>query len=51
MTLILPRTDLAKNFITGGQNNVGLRVPAQPIALALLKKFEELKIKVINIYN
>jgi L-threonylcarbamoyladenylate synthase len=38
----LPRTDLAKDFITGGQNNVGLRVPAQPIALALLKKFEEL---------
>jgi L-threonylcarbamoyladenylate synthase len=42
MTLILPRTDLAKDYLTGGQNNVGLRVPAQPIALALLKKFEEL---------
>jgi L-threonylcarbamoyladenylate synthase len=42
MTLILPRTDLAKDFITGGQNNVGLRVPALPIALALLKKFENL---------
>jgi L-threonylcarbamoyladenylate synthase len=42
MTLILPRTNLAKNFITGGQNNVGLRVPAQQVALALLKKFEEL---------
>jgi L-threonylcarbamoyladenylate synthase len=42
MTLILPRTDLAKNFITGGQNNVGLRVPAQPVALAFLKKFEDL---------
>jgi L-threonylcarbamoyladenylate synthase len=42
MTLILPRTDIAKDFITGGQNNVGLRVPAQPIALALLKKFEDL---------
>jgi len=41
MTLILPRTDLAKDFITGGQNNVGLRVPAQPEALALLKKFED----------
>ena len=41
MTLILPRTELAKDYITGGQNNVGLRVPAQPIALALLKKFEE----------
>jgi L-threonylcarbamoyladenylate synthase len=42
MTLILPRTDLAKDFITGGQNNVGLRVPAQQIALALLAKFEDL---------
>jgi L-threonylcarbamoyladenylate synthase len=41
MTLILPRTELAKDFVTGGQNNVGLRVPAQPIALALLKKFED----------
>jgi L-threonylcarbamoyladenylate synthase len=42
MTLILPRNEMAKNFITGGQNNVGLRVPDQPIALALLRKFEEL---------
>ena len=42
ITLILPRTDLAKDFITGGQNNVGLRVPAQPIAIALLRKFEDL---------
>ncbi len=42
MTLILPRTELAKDYITGRQNSVGLRVPAQPIALALLKKFEEL---------
>jgi L-threonylcarbamoyladenylate synthase len=42
MTLILPRKEIAEDFITGGQNNVGLRVPAQPIALALLKKFEEL---------
>jgi hypothetical protein len=33
---------LAKNFITGGQNNVGLRVPDHPIALALLRKFEDL---------
>jgi L-threonylcarbamoyladenylate synthase len=42
MTLILPRTDLAKDYITGRQNNVGLRVPNQPIALALLKKFEDM---------
>ena len=40
MTLILPRTELAKDFITGGQNNVGIRVPAHTVALALLKEFE-----------
>jgi L-threonylcarbamoyladenylate synthase len=40
MTLILPRTELAKDFITGGQNNVGIRVPAHTVALALLKDFE-----------
>jgi L-threonylcarbamoyladenylate synthase len=39
-TLILPRTDLAKDFITGGQNNVGIRVPAHTVALSLLKEFE-----------
>jgi L-threonylcarbamoyladenylate synthase len=42
MTLILPRKNIAKDFITGGQNNVGLRVPDQPISLALLRKFEEM---------
>ena len=40
MTLVLPRTDLAKDFITGGQDNVGIRVPSHTIALALLKEFE-----------
>ena len=41
VTLILPRTDLAKDFITGGQNNVGIRVPAHTVALSLLKEFED----------
>ena len=41
MTLILPRTDLAKDFITGGQDNVGIRVPSHTFALALLKEFED----------
>jgi L-threonylcarbamoyladenylate synthase len=40
MTLILPRTSLAKNFITGGQDNVGIRVPAHTLALELLNEFE-----------
>ena len=41
MTLILPRTGLAKDFITGGQDNVGIRIPSHTIALALLKEFED----------
>ena len=40
MTLILPRTEIAKDFITGGQENVGIRVPEHTVALALLKEFE-----------
>jgi L-threonylcarbamoyladenylate synthase len=40
MTLIFKRSQLAKDFVTGNQNTVGLRVPNQPIALALLKEFE-----------
>ena len=42
MTLIFKRSQLAKDFVTGNQNTVGLRVPNQPIALALLKEFERL---------
>jgi L-threonylcarbamoyladenylate synthase len=40
MTLILQRTNLAKDFITGGQDNVGIRIPSHTVALALLKEFE-----------
>jgi L-threonylcarbamoyladenylate synthase len=40
MTLILKRNDIAKDFITGGQDSIGLRVPSQPIALDLLAKFD-----------
>ena len=42
MTLVLPRTDLAKDFITGGQDNVAIRVPSHPLAISLLKEFENL---------
>ena len=40
MTLILKRSSLAKDFITGGQNYIAIRVPDNPIALALLENFE-----------
>ena len=42
MTLVLPRTDLAKDFITGDQDNVAIRVPSHPLAISLLEEFEDL---------
>jgi L-threonylcarbamoyladenylate synthase len=42
MTLILKKSDLAKDFITGKQSTVGLRVPGQSIALLMLTEFEKL---------
>jgi len=42
MTLILKRSDVAKDFITGSQDSVGIRVPSDPIALELLSQFESL---------
>jgi len=39
LTLILKRSALAKDFITGAQDNVGVRVPAHPVAHELLVAF------------
>ena len=39
MTLIVPRSDLAGDFVTGGQDTVGVRVPNHPVALGLLDAF------------
>ena len=39
LTLILKRSALAKDFVTGGQDSVGLRVPSHPVAQELLKAF------------
>ena len=40
MTLILKRSEQAGDFITGGQDSVGVRVPDHVVALALLEAFE-----------
>ncbi len=42
MTLVLQRSNIAKDFLTGGQSTVGLRVPAHPLALALLAEFAKI---------
>jgi L-threonylcarbamoyladenylate synthase len=41
MTLILKRSDLAKDFITGSQNTVGIRIPDNSLALGLLESFHQ----------
>jgi L-threonylcarbamoyladenylate synthase len=42
MTLLLKRSDKAKDFITGNQDIVGLRIPAHSLALNLLTEFKKL---------
>jgi L-threonylcarbamoyladenylate synthase len=42
MTLIFKRSNLAQDFITGGQNTVGIRVPNHVVALGLLEAFHNL---------
>ena len=39
LTLVLKRSAHAGDYLTGGQDSVGLRVPAHPVALALLAAF------------
>jgi L-threonylcarbamoyladenylate synthase len=39
LTLILPRSANVSDAVTGGQDSVGLRVPAHPVAQALLEAF------------
>lgn len=42
MTLVLKRSLLAQNFITGNQDSVGLRMPDHPIASEVLQNFHSL---------
>jgi L-threonylcarbamoyladenylate synthase len=42
MTLVLRRSELAKDFITGGQDTVGIRIPDNSLALGLLEAFHKL---------
>jgi L-threonylcarbamoyladenylate synthase len=39
MTLVVKRSGLAGDFVTGGQDTVGVRVPNHPVALGLLEAF------------
>ena len=37
LTMVLKRSPKAKDFVTGGQDTVGLRVPSHPVAQQLLQ--------------
>jgi L-threonylcarbamoyladenylate synthase len=39
LTMVLKRSAKAGDFITGGQDSVGLRVPSHPVAQELLREF------------
>ncbi len=39
MTLVVERSALARDFVTGWQDTVGVRVPNHPVALGLLEAF------------
>jgi L-threonylcarbamoyladenylate synthase len=41
MTLIMKRSELAGDFVTGGQDTVGVRVPDHAVALGLLLAFAQ----------
>ena len=45
LTLIFQRSDAAKDFITGGQETVGLRVPDHVVALALLESAKKIGVE------
>ena len=42
MTLIMKRSEMAGDFVTGGQDTVGVRVPDHPVALGLLLAFAQI---------
>lgn len=42
MTLLLKRTENAKDFVTGNQEIVGLRIPAHTLAINLLQEFSKI---------
>jgi L-threonylcarbamoyladenylate synthase len=47
MTLIFKRSDAAKDFVTGGQDTVGLRVPDHALALELLHESKKIGVHAI----
>jgi L-threonylcarbamoyladenylate synthase len=47
MTLIFKRSDTAKDFVTGGQETVGLRVPDHALALGLLQECKKIGVHAI----
>lgn len=39
MTLVFPKAEKVSTILTGGENTIGIRIPAHPMALSLLRVF------------
>jgi predicted transcriptional regulator with HTH domain len=49
--LVVKRSELAGDFVTGGQDTVGVRVPNHPVALGLLEAFAKAGVKYQSLTN
>ena len=47
MTLIFKRSDAARDYVTGGQDTVGLRIPDHSLALGLLQECKKIGVQAI----
>lgn len=49
LTLIFPKNEIVKDYVTSGFNTVGVRIPNDPIALQILEKFGPMAVTSLNI--
>lgn len=49
LTLVVPKTSRVPDFVTSGYDTVGIRIPSDPIALTLLKRFGPMAVTSLNI--
>ncbi len=49
LTIVLPKSKLVPAFVTAGMPSVGIRVPACPTALAILRRFGPMAVTSLNL--
>ncbi len=49
LTIVLPKSGLVPDFVTAGMPSVGVRIPACPTALAILRRFGPMAVTSLNL--